>query len=265
MEAHRGEASRSLQLSRVLLGLDPGSSTIGLCHNSPGSHLRWEIGDQSWQYYLIILWEGIHQQRNETSLFLVQWYKKIFLSSVTPIFRWGMTLQLSLSLTADSAHSPPTWFIWAPVGPAWGKAHLGVFNTFPCQAEEKSCTCRIRTLPRGLWPEVSLQFWERHLIWMLTWHACCLLPHKCCYVSSYFYPQPWILQINMLLKFSANQSTCRHLTYICWAPTMCQLFWEKEMRVNRACFKASQAAGDSNDIVAYGCFWKGPLATESKD
>lgn len=31
-----------------------------------------------------------------------------------------------------------------------------------------------------------------------------------------------------------NHSTCRHLTYFCWAPTVCQLLWEiKQVRVNR--------------------------------
>lgn len=56
-------------------------------------------------------------------------------------------------------------------GPQWfllGKGPSGSAQYIPLSSRGKSCTCKIRKLPRGLWPEVNLQFWEQHLIWKPT-------------------------------------------------------------------------------------------------
>lgn len=165
------------------------------------------------------------------------------------VFRWGLTLQLSLPLAADSAHPPSTWFIWAPVGPVWGKAHLGALNTFPCQAEEKSCTCRIRKLPRGLWPEVNLQFLKAALD--PDTDITCLLLITSQMLLHIFLPLPWILETGMLLKCSTNHSTCKQLTYNYWAPcAKCSGEWENESWW--ACSSVCWSTGDSNDKVMRG-------------
>lgn len=61
-----------------------------------------------------------------------------WLPASMPVLSSQPGFDLAESLTADSAHAPSAWFILAPVGPSWGKAHLGMFNTFPCQAGERA-------------------------------------------------------------------------------------------------------------------------------
>lgn len=122
----------------VLLGLEckPSNTGYRALASIPLGLSWWQAQTQSWGLYLVPQWAGMHQQWQRTSLFLVLGFRKNCLFSFVPVFIWALTLQLSLSLAADSACSPSTWFIQASVGPSWEKAYLGVFNTFPCQTEE---------------------------------------------------------------------------------------------------------------------------------
>lgn len=89
-----------------------------------------------------IIWSHREQiriiKRKWRPLFHVQGPQKNWLPASVSVLSSQPGFDLAESLAADSAHAPSAWFILAPVGPSWGKAHLGMFNTFPCQAGERA-------------------------------------------------------------------------------------------------------------------------------
>lgn len=125
------------------------------CQNSLGSHFRWEIELTRVLFSHVVRRYSPAKEGNIPS-------PCTRIQEKLPVF-YRACFQMRSDLVAKTFFrcwlcSPSFYLIHlGPSGTVWGKAHLGVLNTFPCQAEEKSCTCRIRKLPGGLWPEVNLQ------------------------------------------------------------------------------------------------------------
>jgi len=172
------------------------------CQNSLGSHFRWEIELTRVLFSHTVRRYSPAKEGNIP-------FPCTRIPEKLPVF-YRAYFQMRSDLVAKTFFrcwlcSPSVYLIHlGPSGPVWGKAHLGALNTFPCQGEEKSYPCRIRKLSGGLWPEVNLQ--SESSTWSNTGiHACCSLLHKCCCISFYSCPLPWILWISTLLKFSTIQ------------------------------------------------------------
>lgn len=107
----------------------------GLCHNAPGSHHQRKVQNQPWMQDLVIQGEGIHQQRNRTSFFLVQWPKKNYLHHACFQMEFDLVVKslplLTLLLSFNLIHLGPRW-------PCLGKGPSGSAQYIPVKPRKRA-------------------------------------------------------------------------------------------------------------------------------
>lgn len=79
------------------------------------------------------------------------------------------------------------------MGPAWGKAHLGVLSTLPCQAEEKAMLAEWGKFQEDSGQKSGCNFGSGSYLDTDMPGACCGFVYPCSW--------PWFLSAMVLLRF----------------------------------------------------------------